>query len=278
MRVLKTEKQPTSFDDFYQDGLCSLFRFFTPTQLRTIAPVCRTWRRTVFERALPDNYFESLPVKLRDAEIFNKHPLNKARLMQSLAFEAGSSEGSFIELMTEPWELGAFNGLYDACAELLGENLLTQKRIDGATVMHLAAMGGQIDLLAKLSEDNKDILLCKDMQGNTLLDYASFFGQVECMAWLLENTSLRLDTANGIGFVCIDTFVNVKIPRLLILKLAFLLTNNYNNNALIDHLTSEQQEHIILTTKAYIASKTRSQEELAQINIHIKSSHNMMKY
>lgn len=278
MRVLKTEKPPTSFDDFYQDGLCSLFRFFTPTQLRSIAPVCRSWRRAVFDRALPDNYFKSIPVKLRDAEIFNKYPLSKARLMQSLAFEAGSAEGTFIDIMTEAWELAAFNGLYDACAELLGENLLTQKRIDGATVMHLASMGGQIEMLAKLSENNKEALLCKDLQGNTLLDYASFFGQVDCMAWLLENTSLRLDTANEFGFVCIDTFVNVKIPKPLILKLAFLMTNNYHNKALIDHLTSDQQEHIIRTTKAYIASNTRSQEELEQINIHIKSSHNVMKY
>lgn len=276
MKGLKSVGEVTSFDNFNQDNLCYLFRFFTPTQLRTIAPVCRTWRKAVFERALPDSYLNSIPAKLRDAEIFNKYPLNKARLMQSLAFEAGSSEGSFIDIMTEAWELAAFNGLYDACAEFLGSELLTKKRIDGATVMHLASMGGQKEMLAKLSENNKEALLCKDLQGNTLLDYASFFGQVDCMAWLLENTTLKLETTNDLGFVCIDTFKQVKLPRPLILKLAFLLTSNYNNNALIEKLSTEQKEHIILATRAYIESKTRTQDELEQISMHLKSSNMMM--
>ncbi len=271
MRVVKTEKQPTSFDDFYQDGLCSLFRFFTPTQLRTIAPVCRSWRRAVVERALPNSYFESIPAKLRDAEIFNKYPLNKTRLMQSLAFEAGSSEGSFIELMTEPWELGAFNGLYDACAELLGENLLTQKRIDGATVMHLASMGGQIEMLIKLSENDKNSLDCKDNLGRSLLDYASYFGQIDCMKWLLENSNLQLNDPDHVGFVCLDTFNNVKLPKRIILKLAYLLADDYDNITLIKTLPTEQQDQIILATRAYIESKVRSEKELDDIKTSIFS-------
>lgn len=102
--------------------------------------------------------------------------------------------------------------------------------------------------------------------------YASYFGQIDCMAWLLKQSSLTLSAENELGFVCLDTFSNIKLPKPLMLKLAFLQTDNYDNETLINQLSDEQKERKILATRSYIESKTRSQEELDQISAQFETT------
>lgn len=274
--TIESEKAPQ--EALSQDALACVFQFFKPAQLRPIMGVSRAWRRVITERALPNHYLQSIPSSLLKADIFEKYPLNKVQLMRCLSFQIGPPTESFtispfIEQMAEAWELAAFAGNVEALNTLLlGDQLFTQRNSSGANVMHLASMGGQIELLKLLCQRNPNLLTAKDNLGRTALFYAFYFGQFVCASWILKNSTLTLNDQDEYLCHCLDAFINVKLPKLLILQLAFLITGNFDSVNQANDFSAEVIEKIIVTTRAYIEEDNRQSSTLDTINTLIKSS------
>ncbi len=263
------------------DVLACVFQFFKPAQLRPFMGVSRAWRKVIIERALPNHYLQSIPSSLLNAEIFKRYPLNKVKLMRSLSFQIGPPAESFtispfIEQMESAWELAAFAGNKDALDALLGDELFTQRNSAGANVMHLASMGGQIELLKSLSEKKPELLSAKDNIDRTVLFYAFYFGQFVCAAWILENSTLTLDDQDKLLCRCLDTFINVKLPKPLIVQLAFLISGNFEGVDRANNLPAELIEKIIVTTRAHIEEENRQSSNLDTLTALIKSQSNSL--
>lgn len=276
MFKMAVESEEAPQEALSQDALACVFQFFKPAELRPFMGVSRLWRRVITERALPNHYLQSIPSSLLKADIFEKYPLNKVRLMRCLSFQIGPPAESFtispfIEQMEDAWELAAFAGNREALDALLGDELFTQRNSSGANVMHLASMGGQTELLKLLCQRKPNLITAKDNLGRTALFYAFYFGQFVCASWILKNSTLTLNDQDEYLCRCLDAFIKVKLPKPLILQLAFLLSGNFDSVNQANDFSAEIIEKIIVTIRAYIEEDNRQSSSLETINSLIKS-------
>lgn len=245
------------------DLLVQLFSFFTPhEQVCLLAAINRQFRNIVYNSTLDKALSKIIPNQLGDNPVFSKHPIESFKLAHAMRY----SVFPIWEDIKEPWMLAAFAGNLAASYELLGQELITRQSEDTlmGTVL-FSARGGQTEMLKAINnEHGSEALMQTDSIGHNVLMLACMGLHADCMAWIIQNSTLSLVKEYEVGFMtysCLDIFKDGELPDYFTVKLALMLTDNFDK---INKFKDYSNETVIGLSKQYLQS--HDEETLLKLN------------
>lgn len=248
------QPNPTQIDSLPKKVLALLFDFFTPhDQVCLLAATNRQFREIVYTTTLPKALNNIIPNQLHHDPIFSKHPIEPFKLVHAIRY----SLLPIWDDIEEPWMLAAFAGNLAASRALLGEELTTtQSEETKMSTVLFCARGGQIHMLKAIKDQyDPEILNQTDCIGHNALMLACMGLHADCMAWLIQKTDLSLHEEYEVGYMsyyCLDIFNKTELPDYFLLKLALMLTDNFDK---LDNFKQYNNNTVKQLTKEYIDSR-----------------------
>lgn len=224
------------------DISAKIFSYCSPHErICTFSRVSKFFRRTVRERIFPVMLIEKDIEGLPSLPMFEGKVVNMSNVYHAVHQALPHYTN---RIKTSEWVIAAFLGDYDKLVELLGDDIMTTKDQYDMGVLHFAALGGQSELIKKLTDiHGVECLLKEEQANNSVLFYAVMGKQLHTVIMMLQDYKIDLYEAKHTTLPCYGELKNWNLTDRDLLALSQVMINDEDCRASADAWLSDTQNY-----------------------------------